>query len=361
MGFAQLLEKVVSFIKDSQTSRENVGKAIRTLNGKQLQAVEAGEQQLAYGLQKPLLQGKFAGVDSGFISQSFYALDLMMIRSAGVCFEYEKGKVARSNYFPNSFGPPEPIVNTDGLEKDEFHKFVSLTRLQAEANNAAALIREHKPHVLFIDGSLIPMPADKPGSDSKLKKEYHQTIEAFQYLYAAAREHDCLLIGTIEDSRSERLKELLKEKILPKHELQLDGMNSLQDASILDKTLNAGERSFAFTYAADTHKHAILMDFPFPIASQLHACYVKPSQWDYPIRCEFFSNAENLTITATRVGEYVYAQSSLHKEYAFPSVLIEADLRAGLKPEEIEMVSDKIFSKVGRHTIHLRRRDRRPF
>ena len=361
MGFAQLLEKVVSFIKDSQSSRENVGRAIRTLHGKPLQSLEAGEQQLAYALNKPTLQGKFAGVDSGFISQSFYALDLMMIRSAGVCFEYEKGKVARSTYFPNAFGPPEPIVNTDGLEKDDFHKFVSLTRLQAEASNAAALIRALKPEVLFIDGSLTPMPADKPGSDSKLKKEYAQTIGAFSDLYTAARENHCLLLGTIEDSRSERLKELLKEKILPKHELHLEGMNHLQDAAILDKTLNAGERSFAFTYAADVHKHPILMDFPYPVAAQLHACYVKPSQWDYPIRTEFFSDAENLTANATRAAEYVYAQSSLHKEYAFPAILIEADLRAGLKPEEIEMVSDKIFSKVGRHTIHLRRRDRRPF
>ena len=180
-------------------------------------------------------------------------------------------------------------------------------------------------------------------------------------LYASAEKNKCLLIGTIEDSRSERLKELLKEKILPKHELHLEGMDFLQDAAILDKTLNAGERSFAFAYANDVHKHSILMDYPFPLASQLHACYVKPSQWDYPIRTEFFSDAENLTANATRAAEYVYAQSSLHKEYAFPAILIEADLRAGLKPEEIEMVSDKIFSKVGRHTIHLRRRDRRPF
>lgn len=361
MPFAQLLEKVVTFIKDSQTSRENVGRTIRTLNGKSLQSTETAEQQLAYPLQKITLNEKIAGIDSGFVSQSFYALDLMLIRASGVCFSYEKGKVVQSKYFPPSFGPPEPIVSTDGLEKDEFHKFVSLTRLQAEAQNASQLIEEHQPQVLFIDGSLIPMPADKPGNESKLRGEYAKTIQAFAQLYATAQKNNCLLIGTIEDSRSERLKELLNQNILPKHQLKLDGMDGLQDAAILDKALQAGERSFAFAYAHDVRKHSILMDFPTPIAAQLHACYVKPSQWDYPIRCEFFSIPEKLTENAQRVAEYVYAQSCLHKEYAFPAVLIEADLRAGLKPEEIEMVSDKIFSKVGRHTIHLRRRDRRPF
>lgn len=129
----------------------------------------------------------------------------------------------------------------------------------------------------------------------------------------------------------------------------------------MDKVLHAGERSIAFRVAEDIMKHPILMDYPSEWGARMHASYIKPSPWDYPLRIEFFSGKEGLTAAADAAASQAFAQSSLHKEYAYPSVLIEADMRAGLKPEEVDLVSDKIFSKIGRHTIHLRRRDRRPF
>ena len=360
MTFAQLLEKVVNYIQNHQTTREKAGKSIRhafTQNG----SPSPPEGQISYKINPLMLQGSIAGVDSGFISQSYYAMDLLLIHAHAVCFTYEKGKVVQTRYLPESFPLPEPIVNEQGLERDEFHKFVSLTRMQHEMKLGKEIIEKFKPEYLFIDGSLIPLNGDKPSNESKLRGDYAKTIEAFVQLYESAEKNNCTLIGTIEDCRSERLKELLKERMRLQNDVPIEGIDLLQDAPLMDKALNAGERSMAFTFTNDVRKHSILMDFPQKWAEKLHACYVKPSQWDYPIRSEFLSASNELTLNADKIAQLVHAQSCLHKEYAFPSVLIEADLRAKLKPEEVEMVSDKIFSKIGRHSIHFRRRDRRPF
>ncbi len=360
MGFLQLLENVVSHIQNTQKRHLQMGKAIREKAGKEFANNGNGEmkeKKLSCPIQKHVLNEKIAGVDSGFVSQSFYALDLMMLRSCGVCFTYEKGKMVKTQYVPESFSLPDPIVNTSGLEREEFHKFVSLTRLQAETQNAIELIQKTKPTALFLDGSLILHPMDKPSNDSKLKKEYEKTIQEFVQLYKTAEKNDCLLIGAIEDSRSTRLSEWIHENVLEYKEKK----EVLHDAPLLDNVLSAGERSMAFPYAENPGKHPILADFPSEWATKIHACYLKPSQWDYPLRIEFLSDRKNISENANTASKYAYAQSNLHKEYAFPSVLIEADLRAGLKQEEVELVADKIFSKIGRHSVHLRRRNRRPF
>lgn len=361
MGFLQWLEGAVTHIKDTQARHVQLGQRIRTQAGQPLNrggSEEMPEKNLTYGVEKRTPNGKIGGVDSGFAAQSFYALDLMMLRTVGVCFTYENGKMVRAEYEPASSTLPEPIVNTQGYEREEFHKFVSLTRLQAEIETGITLIEKMKPSACFMDGCLIPHPMDKPPKESKLNREYEKTIEMFTQLYQAAEKNDCLLIGAVEDSRSTRLSEWIRT-----HMGVSDGGKNeiLQDAALLDNVLNPFERSTAFPLAENGNKHPVLNDFPSRWGQELFACYVKPSKWDYPLRIEFLSTRENVSERANRAAEIACAQSSLHKEYAFPSVLIEADLRAGLKPTEVEMVGDKLLSKLGTNSLRARRRDRRPF
>lgn len=360
MGFLQLLENAITYIQRVQKRHDQLGLTLRE-NGKKGLHENGNEKTLEKTISQPIVktlnEGKIAGVDSGFAGQSFYSLDLMLLRTTGTCFTYEKGKLASSLYHPETSSLPEPIINTQGLEREEFHKFVSLTRLQAEIRCAAEIIENHNPNACFMDGSLILHPMDKPNADSTLGKEYEKTIAAFVKLYHTAEKNNCVLIGAIEDSRSTRLTELLHEQQM----ITMEKNEVLSDVSLLDKALNAGERSIVFSLAEKKEKHAILNDFPSNWAAQLHACYIKPSQWDYPLRIEFLSPSEKTVEAANRASSIAFAQSAVHKDYAFPSVLIEADLRAGLKQEEVELVSDKILSKLGRHTLRLKRRDRRPF
>jgi hypothetical protein len=62
-----------------------------------------------------------------------------------------------------------------------------------------------------------------------------------------------------------------------------------------------------------------------------------------------------------KIASVVFALSSSHREYAFPSVLIEADLRARLKPDEIEIVFNKILDKLSKNFKLRLRREGRPF
>ncbi len=360
MGFLQLLESAITYIQGVQRRHDYLGLTLRE-NGKRGVNAHHGEKTLeknvAEGIEIIQNKGKIVGVDSGFAGQSFYSLDLMLLRTVGTCFTYEEGKLARATYHPETNTLPEPIINTQGLEREDFHKFVSLTRQQAEVKCATEMIEKEKPNACFMDGSLILHPNDKPSTDSLLKKEYEKTIAAYVKLYHTAEKNNCLLIGAIEDSRSTRLAEMMHEQQL----ITMEKNETLSDVSLLDKALHAGERSMVFSLAEKIDKHAILNDFPPEWAGQLFACYIKPSQWDYPLRVEFVSTPEKAAAKANEASSVALAQSRMHKEYAFPSVLIEADLRAGLKPAEVELVSDKILSKLGRHTLRMKRRDRRPF
>ncbi len=360
MGFLQLLENAIGYIRNLQQRQAFLGKTLRENGKKELPENgkhTGGEKKLSQPIDAQQIEGKIAGVDSGFAGQSFYTLDLMLLRSVGVCFTYEKGKMVKAKYLPETNTLPEPILNTEGLEREEFHTFVSLTRLQAEVNTAKEIIENEKPRVCFLDGSIILHPMDKPANESKLQKKYGETIHAFVELYQTAEKNNCTLIGAIEDSRSTKLSDMMRENGM----LPLEKNETLSDVALLENVLSAGERSMAFPLYTMGEKNTILEDFPTEWSEKIHACYVKPSQWDYPLRIEFISTKEKMGENAQRASTIALAQSNLHKEYAFPSILIEADLRAGLKPEEVELVSDKILSKLGRHTLRLRRRDRRPF
>ena len=244
MGFLQLLENAITYIQRVQKRHDQLGITLRE-NGKKGLSTNHGEKTLEKTISQPIVktlnEGKIAGVDSGFAGQSFYSLDLMLLRTTGACFTYEKGKLASSLYHPETSSLPEPIINTQGLEREDFHKFVSLTRLQAEILCATEMIETQKPNALFIDGSLILHPMDKPSSESALGKEYEKTIAGFVKLYLTAEKNACTLIGAIEDSRSTRLAELL-------HEQQMITMENevLSDVSLLDKALNAEKGALFF-------------------------------------------------------------------------------------------------------------------
>ena len=90
--------------------------------------------------------------------------------------------------------------------------------------------------------------------------------------------------------------------------------------------------------------------------------YVRPSLYDRPLRVEFLCPSRSeVPVQANLVAGIALNQSALHREYAFPAVLIEADLRARLRPEEVDWVFEKIMHKLGRKNFWLQRRDRRPF
>ena len=360
-----VIKEAVSSIQGLDAKRSGFAKKIVPFLKKDLTGFasdELLENQLVFPVKKIPLDCKIAGIDSGFVSKEFLALDLTLVRGVGVVFDYKNSKVEKANYYPNFFSFPTPYLSNRALELDEFACSKSIRRLLVEIGIAKQMVENYRPSYCFLDGSVVPQYPDKPRSDSTIKDFYHEMIAAFQDLYKSAEKNNCIVIGCVEDSRGSRFRSILQEEILAKENLVSRDLDDCYDSILLDYLLKEGERSMAFKYSPEIEKHPVLMDFDKKFAEQVHAFYLKPVSLDRPMRIEFLHNSKNgFSDFVNNIAGIVYSLSCLHREYAFPSILIEADLHARLKPEEIETVYQKILDKIGR-SVNLRmRRSNRPF
>ncbi|MDD3083619.1 MAG: DNA double-strand break repair nuclease NurA [Candidatus ainarchaeum sp.] len=300
---------------------------------------------------------KIAGVDSGFVSKRIYFSDLILIKLGGVIFSYDNSVLKKTDYFPSPALFPEPILLKNSLEKDEEIQSVSLERLKKEVQLAIDIIKKFFPKYLFIDGSIVPQYQDKPRNDSVLNSDYKSIIDLFQELYFVAEENNCILISTIEDSRGKRFSQILSNFLETKNLFEKDSFNNSNDSFLLDFLLNKKERTFCFSYTSDIKQHPILKDYKKEWSENIFVFYLKASNFDFPLRVEFVS--KNPFEKVDEIASIVYSLSSLHKEYSYPSVLIEADLRARLKDDDISIIYNKLIDKLGAR-IRLRRNSR-PF
>ena len=316
------------------------------------------EETVILKMNKAIPSGIIAGVDSGFVSKKLSFLDLVLVRAVGAIFFYENGVLSKAEYYPSAFSFPQPTLLKAGLEKDEEQQSVSLKRLNSEVGASIAIIKKYKPKYIFVDGSIVPQYQDKPRSDSKINSEYDGIIHLFESFYQAAEENGTTIISCVEDSRGTRFKQLLEEEILPQTSLKNMSLKDSFDSALLDYLLLEGERTFCFPYTKNIEKHAILKDLKEKWSKNINVFYLKASEFDKPLRVEFITS-ENIKEKADELAGIVYALSSLHKEYSYPSVLIEADLRAGLNEQDIGIVYDKLVDKLG-PKVRMRRNSR-PF
>ncbi|MDD3159427.1 MAG: DNA double-strand break repair nuclease NurA [Candidatus ainarchaeum sp.] len=294
-----------------------------------------------------------AGVDSGFVSKRLSFLDILLIKIGAVIFSYNDSKLTKAEYFkPTLF--PEPILLKNGLENDEEEQSKGIERLKKEITTSIELIIEKKPKYLFIDGSIIPQYQNKPRSDSKIKDDYESIIDLFQKLYKTSEENNCTLISTVEDSRGNRFKEVLIDSL----KLNEEQLKFASDSSILDYILINGERTCFFNYSKNIEKHSILKEYTKDWSNNIYVFYLKASNYDKALRIEFIAK-KDIKEKANEIASIVYQLSSLHKDYSYPSILIEADMRARLTNEEIEIVFNKLIDKIG-PKLNLRRGNR-PF
>lgn len=360
--FHEFFDNAVSVINERHSFNEKLSSILTPLKG--ISAPNSVEN-ISVPVLKSKLSCSVAGVDSGFVSKKLSFIDLVLIKTAGAIFTYKNGDLVESKYYPSPFSFPDPVLLKSGLEKDEEAQSVSLIRLEQEVNCDIEIIQKFKPKFLFIDGSIVPQYQDKPRKESEINTEYHSIVSLFEKLYKVAEENECTLIACVEDSRGTRFRQILQEEILPLHKAKIDVslLNSAFDASLLDYYLRTGERTFAFPYTNNIENHAILKDYNPIWAKSVFVFYLKCSEFDKPLRVEFiFINPKDknkLKDRANEIAQIVYSLSSLHKEYSFPSVLIEADLRAGLSEQEVNVVYQRLIDKLG--TKIRMRRTNRPF
>ncbi|MCR4369049.1 MAG: DNA double-strand break repair nuclease NurA [archaeon] len=360
MSISKVIQSAVDSIHFAEQKKKRVSEKLFPMKKMDLELpAEFAERKLTLPVENWVPQGKIAGVDSGFVAKRLSSVDLVLIRAVGVVFEYEGGIVKNAAYYPGYFRFPEPHLSNSALEEDEAEQSKSLMRLREEVSASKKVIEKFSPKYLFIDGSIVPQYQDKPRKESRLSGDYVGIIREFESLYEIAQKNSCTLVSTVEDSRGSRFVSMLRESIL-KNDPMGDELANVYDSSFLDYFLSVGERSCAFTYTKNIRQHPVLQDFSQEWSNSIYALYMKPTAYDRPLRVEFIAQGD-VSAAANEVARVAMSLSSLHREYAYPSILIEADLHAKLRPDEIEIVYNKIMDKLGNSVKLKMRRDNRPF
>ncbi|MCX8194751.1 MAG: DNA double-strand break repair nuclease NurA [Candidatus Micrarchaeota archaeon] len=343
------LEEIAKKISESENEKRELAKRLRFNSGK-IEYPETLEKSLFYPVGKVSISCKVAAVDSGIIGEELHGFDFLLLRAAGVIFEYRASKVISHTYFPSAIPNTQYDVRS-GLDSYEVIWHKSLFRLKSELSCASKLIAQHSPDYLLLDGSIAPLLSDRPPEESEIRPLYNETVEEYRKLYQAAWEKNCTLLGVIKDSRSRRFIE-----IVSKH-TQGNGFANTNDTNFLFFMLNEGERTCAFSYAAEPQRHQIIKELG-QWGERILAFYLKPVKDDRPLRVEFLSGQRGFD----EIASFVHSLSCLHKSYAYPPVLIEADLRAALDGRQFEQAYGSLFSRLGRSPALMRlRRNARPF
>ncbi|VVC01398.1 NurA domain protein [uncultured archaeon] len=344
------LEGIARKIAASETERKDLARRLRFNSGK-MEYAETLEKELFYPVEKAGVDCTVAAVDGGIAGEELHGFDFLLMRSVGAVFEYEGGRVARHRYYPSALPRMEYDVRS-GLDSHDVMWHKSLFRLRGELSCASSLIGKHSPAYLLMDGSIAPLLSDKPSEESEIRPLYDEVVEEYRKLYEAAWEGKCALLGVIKDSRSKRFIEIVE-----KHSQNEPGFAHTTDTAFLFFLLEEGERTCAFSYASAPQKHQILKDLG-QWSGKILSFYLKPVKDDRPLRVEFLSGQK----TFGEVASFVHSLSCLHKAYAYPAILIEADLRAALAGDEFERAYGSLFSRLGAGSSMMRlRRNIRPF
>ncbi len=321
------------------------------------------EGALFFPVERTNFSGKVAAVDGGVLGEEFSAADLVVSRAVAVCFEYENGKLKGQQRLPQ-VSRPEAFAEF-GLESFEFNLYKSLVRLELEVSRAREAIEKFAPDFLFLDGAILPLPHDKPSAESAIAEKYSRVVDGYLKLFSLAIEKNCTLAGVVKDSNSRHfLKTIAGQKSGAASRLG-EVLGKTNDSSFLHSLLREAERTAAFSFSES--ENPVLRDFG-KIGGKVCGFYAKPSEYDRPLRVDFLLPKGRGEKTGEEIGfvqalaSVVHSLSCIHRAYAYPAVLIEADLRAALDPRELEAAKKLAFSKSKfSHSTMQLRRNARPF
>jgi hypothetical protein len=304
---------------------------------------------------------KVSGVDSGFVNKQFNFSNITIIKEVGCVFTYKNNKLESTKYYPKIYNRAKPYLTTSSLELEEIMWNTSILRLIKEVDLTTSIIEDNKDlDAALIDGSIIPQYINKPTKECPSTNKYKELLNKFINLYNKSREKKIFLVGCIEDCRANRFFNFLKDEVLDDQNINFN----LFDSYLCFSLLNKNQRTCVFKYTKDYKKHPILKEFPKSIADNLYCCYLKLSNYDYPLRIEFIYFEDfglSLLDYTKKIIQIITSISNFNKNYTYPSPLIEADLRSRLKLDEIDLITKKILEKTLKFGFRLPRRQNRIF
>jgi len=350
------LDEISKQIRDLENDRKKLAEFLKKLKELNLERdSRVVEDRLSVKVSKDrLVNVRFIGVDGGLAKRSYHSLDLILTRAVGAIFDYKKDKLDSVSYFPSSSPSPRLRMIHDASESD-FQYIACFERINTELDTLKACL-EKNPTILLADGSITMHPSDQPQKGSKVYEEYRKVLENYRSLYK--KSEGFLLAGVVEDSRSSTFSEYISEKILSMikskkvDELKVI-LSHTRDTNLLFHVLDSGERSFVMRMVCN----AELGDY----GKNLYLFYLKTTEYDRPVRVEFYA-AKDPVKTADVIASLILSVSCQNEEYGLPPVIIEADGRAKISEEELDVIHSRIVDKIGDlPSLYKLRRDRRPF
>ncbi|MCP4764420.1 MAG: DNA double-strand break repair nuclease NurA, partial [archaeon] len=195
------------------------------------------------------------------------------------------------------------------------------------------------------------------------------------------KENGIILVGSIKDTRTSALTNLLKESIqlLKPSRTRLSEfidinyrtiMEYFSDLDLYNRVLQKFERSCIFNCKREIDKirdTGIKKEIPYYFPLDFYAFYLKSTKYDTPCRIEFFTDEgidpKKASEKADMISSILLPVSSLNDRYGLPIPQIEAHRRAVFKNSEINLLFNNLLRNFNKNGLHLleRRRNRRPF
>lgn len=130
---------------------------------------------------------------------------------------------------------------------------------------------------------------------------------------------------------------------------------NISDTFFANFLLKEKERTAIFPYASENKKTPVMKDLG-DFSSSVFLFYLKPSDYDLPLRLEFFDCGKSFD----EMSSILLSLCSLSANFAYPAVLIEADLCAAMDPLEMDKVKKELFL-LSNGSLQELRRNSRPF
>jgi len=299
--------------------------------------------------------GLIAAVDGGIVSKSLHGMDIVLLRSGGVCFIYEKGKMKGVKHKPSKFPDYMPYV-FDNVSDFDWRARANILRQTMEIERAIEMIEEN-PFMLLLDGSVVPHQAYRPHEDQKeCMVMYKNMIGRYSDLYKKSMKKGIKLVGVVEDSRSRIICDMLSQVISGPDCSVLD---VTRDTSLLFSMLEKGEKTVTFNYSKEPGNHPTLADLP-EHAGKIHSFYLKTVPYDRPLRLDFLS--DNPLADGDEIASIISSISNHHVSYGIPAPIIEADNISKVSEKEMSDFYSQILTMTGELPDIMRmRREQRPF
>lgn len=242
--------------------------------------------------------------DGGIIYERLFGFDLFLLRASCVYFDYKNNVLENFDYFPSKLPSITPLL-LDSFDEMESQKLKSLLRLKEELSITLNCAREKLPKIVLLDGSIVPLPSDRPEKSSSLFPLFEEIISIYRDLYLLCSKNNILLCAVVKDSRS--------KSISSRFDLNFN------DVVLFDNLLVENSSSSVF----DLSEKFGFSDFSFKFF------YLKPTSSSIPLRVEFLSLDFDFDVISI-------INSLCHLGLDYPPPLIEADLCATIDPNELE-------------------------